>query len=110
MVVGGIRSLLLVKEQHQVLHPILIQMGMSSYVTLISYRKNTLSHGVITSFSFASRARFAFNPKDVKLNRFATNASSSPSKPTEREIKERINRLSQTLENKVRFYATFPFE
>ncbi|KAG6604310.1 Protein CHROMATIN REMODELING 24, partial [Cucurbita argyrosperma subsp. sororia] len=46
-------------------------------------------------------ARFAFNPKDVKLNRFATNASSSPSKPTEREIKERINRLSQTLENKV---------
>lgn len=45
-------------------------------------------------------AKFAFNPKDVKLNRFTTNTS-SPGKPTEKEIKDRINRLSQTLENKV---------
>ncbi|KAL0543614.1 hypothetical protein IC582_018714 [Cucumis melo] len=45
-------------------------------------------------------ARYAFNPKDVMLNRSITN-SSSPGKPTAKEIEYRINRLSQTLENKV---------
>ncbi|KAL6980892.1 DNA helicase [Sarracenia purpurea var. burkii] len=45
-------------------------------------------------------AKYAFNPKDVKLHKNNSPASTA-GRPTEIEIKERINRLSQILANKV---------
>ncbi|GMP26647.1 hypothetical protein CsSME_00003004 [Camellia sinensis var. sinensis] len=45
-------------------------------------------------------SKYAFNPKDVNLSRYSSSMAST-SKPTETEIKERINRLSQILVNKV---------
>ncbi|KAI8032347.1 Protein CHROMATIN REMODELING 24 [Camellia lanceoleosa] len=45
-------------------------------------------------------SKYAFNPKDVNLSRNSSSMAST-SKPTETEIKERINRLSQILVNKV---------
>ncbi|PSS26585.1 Protein CHROMATIN REMODELING like, partial [Actinidia chinensis var. chinensis] len=45
-------------------------------------------------------AFYVFNPKDVKLHRNSSSTSSAY-KPTEKEIKDRINRLSNILANKV---------
>ncbi|KAL7231043.1 hypothetical protein ACSBR2_009341 [Camellia fascicularis] len=45
-------------------------------------------------------SKYAFNPKDVNLSRYSSSMAST-SKPTETEIKDRINRLSQILVNKV---------
>ncbi|KAI8526631.1 hypothetical protein RHMOL_Rhmol12G0010800 [Rhododendron molle] len=44
-------------------------------------------------------AKYAFNPKDVKLSRNSSSTSTA-GKPTEMEIKERINRLSLILADK----------
>ncbi|KAG5520407.1 hypothetical protein RHGRI_033105 [Rhododendron griersonianum] len=44
-------------------------------------------------------AKYAFNPKDVKLSRNSSSTSTA-GKPTETEIKERINRLSLILADK----------
>lgn len=52
------------------------------------------------SFPFGRAAEYAFNPKDVNLNK----KSSSPNiagEPTGLQIKDKINRLSQILANKV---------
>lgn len=52
------------------------------------------------AFPFGRAAEYAFNPKDVNLNK----KSSSPNivgEPTGLQIKDKINRLSQILANKV---------
>lgn len=46
------------------------------------------------------RAEYAFKPKDVILNKKPSSPNDA-GKLTESEIKQRINRLSQTLANKV---------
>lgn len=45
-------------------------------------------------------AEYAFNPKDVRLNKKSSSPDSG-GKLTESEIKDRIDRLSRTLANKV---------
>ncbi|KAM7523482.1 hypothetical protein LguiA_013384 [Lonicera macranthoides] len=44
-------------------------------------------------------AQYAFNPKDVMLNKKKSYSPNIGSQPTEAEVKERINRLSQMLKN-----------
>lgn len=47
------------------------------------------------------RAHYAFNPKDVK--KLQRNSNPDVREPSEAEIRERINRLSQIFTNKVAF-------
>ena len=47
------------------------------------------------------RDEYAFKPKDVILNKKPSSSPNDAGKLTESEIKQRINRLSQTLANKV---------
>ena len=86
-------------------------------MALISFedRKIKLFHVMKFLVCIVDRAEYAFKPKDLILNK----KPSSPidaGKLTESEIKQRINRLSQTLANKVllnsllwlAIYARFP--
>lgn len=49
---------------------------------------------------YLDSAKYAFNPKDVKLHTKVSSSNNSCS-PSERDIKERIKRLSQVFANKV---------
>lgn len=52
------------------------------------------------SFPFGRAAEYAFNPKDVNLNK-KSSSPNSVGEPTGLQIKDKINRLSQILANKV---------
>ena len=51
-------------------------------------------------FIYVASAEFAFNPKEIKLSKKGSSPNSS-GKLTETEIREKIKRISRTLEDKV---------
>lgn len=68
----------------------------------MSTANNGINHCMVKhSVCITGRAEYAFKPKDVILSKKLSSSPVGAGKMTKSEIKENINRLSQTLANKV---------
>lgn len=74
-------------------------------ITIILYFKRAYHSSFYKFWKFyLNSAKYAFNPKDVKLHTKVSSSNNSCS-PSERDIKERIRRLSQVFANKVYLFT-----